>query len=580
MWQTLTSWILIQMVLVMPVNNKLFISLILLLVTLVTGCEGPDLERIQVRQKVSLSGSFLTQSPDEIVFPVKILFAIDCSLSMGDEIQGVEAGSDPQFLRIEAVRNFIDEYNSNENVSFDILLWSADVFDMTRDVDGNGGFTKDVDELNRVLDGAYNDTTTDYLGTLETVHTHIRNDINKEENASDLSRSKYVVVFLSDGLSNTGDGLQSDFDIWQSVEDIAETTEEADVGSFSVNTFLLLGGFGLTDSGQQAREIAETTLTGMADSGDGQFRLFETAESIDFISVIDLRLTVEYIVKYMVAYNYNVQAGIELVHVDSDGDGLTNDEEMLYGTDALIADTDDDGLSDYFEIRSSSPTNILDPLVQDSPCDKAMGDEWVDTDLDGLTDCEEFVKGTFRKIPDSDGDGIPDGIEFLTGANPLNDQIDGDQDFDGVVDWLEIQKHTNLKSTDPKIQENYSYNYTVLDMGLVEQFEQGQVLPSYVRQFDFNISNIDVMDTTLEIPEESTEEVALVDEDGNPIEIDPLPSYDHVTPGDNLIRFFIAQVPEDKPDDTPIFMMAEQIVNFSEGERDIVFGPGDFQLIQ
>lgn len=564
----------------MFVNNKLFITLALLLATVVSGCKGPDLERIQVRQKVSLSGSFLTQSPDEIVFPVKILFAIDSSLSMGDEIQGAVVGSDPQFLRIDAVRNFIDEYNSNENVSFDILLWSADVFDMTRDVDGNGGFTKDVDELNRVLDGAYNDTTTDYLGTLDTIHEHIRDDINKEENESDLSRSKYVVVFLSDGLSNTGAGIQSDFDIWNSVEDIVETAEDADVGSFSMNTFLLLGGFASTASGQQARDIAETTLTGMANAGDGQFRLFETAESIDFISVIDLRLTVEYIVKYMVAYNYNVKPGIELVYVDSDGDGLTNDEETLHGTDPLIADSDDDGLSDFFEIRSSSPTNILDPLVQDSPCDKAVGDEWVDTDLDGLTDCEEFVKGTSRKIHDSDGDGIPDGIEFLTGANPLSDQIDGDQDFDGVVDWLEIQKHTNLKSTDPKIQENYSYNYTVLDMGLIEQFEQGQVLPSYVRQFDFNISNIDVMDTTLPIPVESTENVDLVDEEGNPIETEDLPSYDHVNGGDNLIRFFIAQVPEDAPNDTPIFMMAEQIVNFSEGERDIVFGPGDFQLIQ
>lgn len=563
----------------MPVNNKFFIALSLILLTLLSGCNGPDLERVQVRQKVSLSGSFLTQSPDEIVFPVKILFAIDCSLSMGDEVDGIEAGSDPQFLRIEAVRNFIDEYNSNENVSFDIMLWSADVFDVTRDVDGKGGFTKDVDELNRVLDGVYNDTTTDYLGTLETINSHISYDINKEENASDLTRSKYVVIFLSDGLSNTGDGIQSNFDIWASVEDVVTTAEDADVGSFSLHTFLLLGGFADTESGEAAQEIAETTLSGMAETGNGQFRLFESAESIDFISIIDLRLTVEYIVKYIVAFNYNVQPGIELIYVDSDGDGLTDEEEFLYGTDALIADSDNDGMSDYVEISLSSPTYPLDPLdAGDSPCDKAEDDDWEDTDNDGLTDCEEYVKGTYSKIPDSDSDGIPDGIEFLTGSNPLDDETGNDQDFDGVVDWLEIQKHTNLKSTDPIIQENYSYDYTILDMGLVEQYEQGEETASYVRQFDFDITNIDVMDTA-DIPTTTTTTEDLVDEDGNPIETETV-SYDHYTQGDNLIRLYVAQVPEDDTDSSPIFMMAEQIVNYSEGERDIVFAPGDFQLIQ
>lgn len=560
-------------------NNKLIVGVLLLVSALITGCSGPDLEGAQVRQSVSLSGSFLTQSPDEIVFPVKILFAIDCSLSMGDEVDGIEAGSDPQFLRIEAVRNFIDEYNSNENVSFDILLWSADVFDMTRDVDGNGGFTKDVDELNRVLDGAYNDTTTDYLGTLETIYTHISDDINKEENASDLTRSKYVVVFLSDGLSNTGDGIQSNFDIWQSVEDIVTLTEEADVGSFSLHSFLLLGGFADTESGDEARDIAETTLTGMAETGGGQFRLFESAESIDFISVIDLRLTVEYIVKYIVAFNYNVQPGIELVYVDSDGDGLTDEEEVLYGTDPLLTDTDDDGMSDYFEISSSSPSYALDPLdADDSPCDKAEDDDWADTDQDGLTDCEEYVKGTYSKVPDSDSDGIPDGIEFLVGGNPLDEETGGDQDFDGVVDWKEIQQHSNLTSTDPIIQERYSYQYTWEDMGLVESYEQGSEVASYVRQFDFEVTNIDVMDTA-DIPEVTTPSEDLLDEDGNPIEVETV-SYDHYTKGDNLIRFYVAQVPEDDTDDTPIFMMAEQIVNYSEGNREVVFAPGDFQLIQ
>ena len=146
---------------------------------LISGCgDSPPLERTQARSRVTLRGSFLTESPDEINFPVKVLFAIDCSLSMGDEELGTEAGSDPYFLRIEAVRNFIDQYNSNENTSFEVMLWSNTVFETT------GGFTKDPAVLDDILTDVHNDTTTDYLGTLDAIFIDIRNDIidSNEEN--------------------------------------------------------------------------------------------------------------------------------------------------------------------------------------------------------------------------------------------------------------------------------------------------------------------------------------------------------------------------------------------------------------
>jgi len=48
---------------------------------------------------------------------------------------------------------------------------------------------------------------------------------------------------------------------------------------------------------------------------------------------------------------------------DYDGDGLTNYEEYLYGTDPRNTDTDGDGADDYTEIRFG--TDPLDP--RDSP---------------------------------------------------------------------------------------------------------------------------------------------------------------------------------------------------------------------
>ena len=520
------------------------------------GCGSPDLERTQERTKIALRGTFVTENPDEIQFPVKVLFAIDCSLSMGDEINGQLAGSDPHFLRIEAVREFVNQYNTNENTSFEVMLWNNDVFSRTRTADGRGGFTKDPAEINRVLDGAYNDTMTDYLGTLSEIYADIERDIRGTADEAVLTRTKYVVVFLSDGMPNVQGGTQDDRDIWNAVADIAAMAEDRGVGGFNFHTFLLTGMFPPTDEGQQALAAAENTLEGMAERGNGQYRRFESAEAIDFISMVDMRLTVEYKLKYLVAYNLNVRPGVELVYTDSDGDGLVDVEEAAHGTDPGVADTDADGLGDYVEVKLSSPGHELDPLVPDSPCDTMPDGVWPDTDDDGLNDCEEYVKGTNRRIVDTDLDGIPDGIEFFSGTNPLEVQPTVDSDFDGAQDWLEVQQHTNVTSDDPKIRQRYSYRYSVVDQGLVP-LDQGDGLPTYVRRFSFEIANIDIRDTLGYA------------EDGVWVR----------APGENRIRVFVAQVPEDDPDGPPVFRVADVVVNINDDNRTVVLTPGDFRLM-
>lgn len=89
---------------------------------------------------------------------------------------------------------------------------------------------------------------------------------------------------------------------------------------------------------------------------------------------------------------------------DSDGDGLSDDEESRLGTDPFNKDSDKDGLSDYAEVK----TYLTDPLNPD-------------TDFDGLLDGEEVHKWKTNPLKrDTDGGGVDDWHEvFVDKTNPL-----------------------------------------------------------------------------------------------------------------------------------------------------------------
>lgn len=89
--------------------------------------------------------------------------------------------------------------------------------------------------------------------------------------------------------------------------------------------------------------------------------------------------------------------------LDDDKDGLTNGEEKLLGTDPLLADTDNDRLFDFDEVR----VYHSDPISND-------------TDKDALLDYDEVMTWfTNPLIPDTDADGYSDGVEVNNKFNPL-----------------------------------------------------------------------------------------------------------------------------------------------------------------
>lgn len=125
---------------------------------------------------------------------------------------------------------------------------------------------------------------------------------------------------------------------------------------------------------------------------------------------------------------------------DSDGDGLNDGEEVaVYQTNPHLKDTDKDGLTDGEEINLTG-TNPLDP---DTDKD-TIGDAEDDQDGDSLTNLNEIQLGTNPKVDDTDLDGLSDSDEVQRGTDPTKE----DTDNDGMIDGLEVENGTDPKNPD------------------------------------------------------------------------------------------------------------------------------------
>ena len=105
---------------------------------------------------------------------------------------------------------------------------------------------------------------------------------------------------------------------------------------------------------------------------------------------------------------YHFGTGSSPLLADTDGDGLSDAEEVALGTHPGRADSDGDGLPDAWEADFG-----LDPL---SPVDAdgASGDP----DGDGLSNRAEYENGAAPLLADTDGDGTPDDEEIARGTDP------------------------------------------------------------------------------------------------------------------------------------------------------------------
>lgn len=97
--------------------------------------------------------------------------------------------------------------------------------------------------------------------------------------------------------------------------------------------------------------------------------------------------------------------------IDSDRDGITDEIEInIYRTDPNSKDTDKDGFTDWEELnRGYTPLDARNLKLEQN-----------DHDNDGLSDREELRFGTDLSKPDTDGDGFSDKDEISKGFDPLD----------------------------------------------------------------------------------------------------------------------------------------------------------------
>lgn len=488
-------------------------------------CTDTGLEPIPQPQKVrddklELTGELCTRTPDTLVFPLRVLFIVDGSISMG-----VTDPPDPvtgQTQRERAVRETWERLlgQGAQDVKFGMVRFSAQAQgQLSEDTSSPPDGLPDTYFLNNPdrLESATQQLsavggTSNFVNALGEAYFELRTEFLSASQES-LPLSKYVVIFLSDGLPDLDDSeaqLVANENILGAVQSLKELAELYKVGDFSFNTAFV-------SSGQGAVFDSAPTelLKNMANVGDGSFRSFPNGEELNFLFV-DLQIIERvFTLKSLIALNTNTVQDYEQTRlvpflllppelltdsnqdgyascgeplVDSDGDGLSDLMEDLSETSPLIADSDDDGLSDRVEWDINrgitDPDELFDPNNPDDagciildPCldldDDLSCDCVFDSDDDGLCDCFEDPEQQcadpagrdcvdadldgWCDCPDLDMDGLCDYRD--TDGDGLGDceelyngtaQNGADSDADGLPDPMEVRFRTAPTDADER----------------------------------------------------------------------------------------------------------------------------------
>jgi von Willebrand factor type A domain/Bacterial TSP3 repeat len=420
--------------------------------------------------------------------------------------------------RAQAVQAVISKYANNPAVQYAVVTFASDIRAEPYDT-SKVAFTSDPNQL--VLDRLRQiDGVTDYQGALARVEKLLHDDMDATAalRRSELPRTKYAVLFLTDGTPfphcsrgdpttnnpadlpgcdpnvpyscticqlggnqslfpdlQKGEDYNEPYQLVQIVNDMHKLADLYNVGEFKFHAAQLRVDNALTccpvcfaDDPDGAHAASLLTAMAQPDKGLGSFTVFRRPEDLTFVAYDFTSLQEDFITRSLIVDHHNFVVKNTGLAVDSDGDGISDDDEFKLGTDRLNKDTDGDGYSDWFEVRYAALG--FDPLVsQRTRClahsPKCPAGVTCDTDGDGLNDCEEYELGTDPELVDTDGDGIPDGLEVKWGMDPTRDDTKEDLDFDGVSNIDEVNQGSSVTMPDSRDDAKWVVHVSTDELG-------------------------------------------------------------------------------------------------------------------
>ncbi|TKB43679.1 hypothetical protein E8M12_14505, partial [Thalassotalea mangrovi] len=172
---------------------------------------------------------------------------------------------------------------------------------------------------------------------------------------------------------------------------------------------------------------------------------------------------------------------------DDDNDGISDNDEILLGTEPLNDDTDGDGSIDGVDVFPLNPAEDTD-----TDLDGIGNNADSDDDNDNVLDNAEIANGTDPLNPDTDGDGSNDDID----AFPLNPAEDTDTDLDGIGNNADSDDdNDNVSDSDEVAQGTDPLNPDsdgdgVNDGEDVYPLDPERNIASDVFYYDFNVNQI------------------------------------------------------------------------------------------
>lgn len=451
-----------------------------------------------------VNADLCTLDPNLVNQQVKIMFVLDISGSNGASAGGRPATDPTRERRYGSLTDWLGARTPNPAEYYTLLEFSGDSTISAPGLQNYdplyAPFTNELPKFTDVVNEQRGSTTdinaTPYKSALNTVINTIRGDAVKAkeraEKGEPATQSTYIIIFLSDGVPTDSQKPE----IISIIEnDLMELPKNAEYGGFINQITLNTGYYYIDVDVPEARDL----LVEMAKVGKGEAYSFDTGK-IDFDKLTDVMIKkVSTSLSDLIVNNLNMVWDMEVAQLlpDTDADFISDRMEKLLGSDPNKADSDNNGVRDGIEMILDSKSRPCrdekcDPkrATAFTGCYKPGTTELLDTDGDGIYDCEELALKTDKDKVDTNGDDLPDylSLKFSIPATKTANGTDAppavtvDSDFDEINNLKEVKLNTpprldnnsikNLKPQQYKISQlSYSsktgvacYNLEVKDI--------------------------------------------------------------------------------------------------------------------